>query len=420
MKTIGFAATSLLLASTVLGACSSDSDTDNPAGLIEVTASGEQLALQGFAFPPSGDSPYFVDGWEVKLEHLYVTFDNVVVSEGPDTSPTDQLQKGKDVARVTGPWAVDLAKGGPLDAKSQGAQAIKITEIPGKNLDGNKAFSADTTYAFGYDIVKASANAQKLNLSGEDEVAYGEMTQQGFTVLYVGTATFKGASCTPADEHLDELPKTVHFRFGFDAATTYVNCQNPDLGGDDHDSPRGLALKSNQSTVAQLTVHPDHPFWDARIEDAPLRFDAFALVAHAKSKGESATNPVTLDDLAGVPFAPITAGGETLVNRTCSPATGGAATDLSYDPEGESFADLAQFMRYLQRSQGHLNSDGLCAVQGIEHSHDHEGEDHDDHDHEPSDAGAVETDGGSCAPEGGHCDVSAECCSNDCHDDHCH
>ena len=44
MKTIGFAATSLLLASTVLGACSSDSDTDNPAGLIEVTASGEQLA----------------------------------------------------------------------------------------------------------------------------------------------------------------------------------------------------------------------------------------------------------------------------------------------------------------------------------------------------------------------------------------
>jgi hypothetical protein len=192
------------------------------------------------------------------------------------------------------------------------------------------------------------------------------MIQKGVTVLYVGTATFRGSACTPADPKLDVLPKVVNFRFGFDTATTYVNCQNPDLGGNDEGSPRGLALKSNAPTVAQLTVHPDHPFWDARIEDAPLRFDALALVAGAKNKGDSESNALTLDDLAGIPFAPIYAGGSTLANRTCAPApapTGSA--ELTYDPEGETFADLAAFMRFLQRSQGHLNADGLCAVQGL-------------------------------------------------------
>lgn len=349
-----------------LVACSGDAATKDPAGLIEVTASGEQLALEGFGFPPSGDEPYFVDGWEVKLSHLYVTFDNVVVSEGPDTSASDQLQKGPDVAKATGPWAVDLAKGGAAPAKSEGAQAVKITEIASQNLNGDAAFVADTKYAFGYDVVKAAASAQRVNLDAADDANYTEMVQKGYTVLYVGTATFRGNACTPQSPALDALPKSVSFRFGFDAATTYVNCQNPDLGGDEEGSPRGLALKANEATVAQLTIHPDHPFWDARVEDAPLRFDALALVAAAKSKGTSDATALTLDDLAGIAYAPVYAGGNTLQNRTCSPApapTG--AADLTYDPEGETFADLAAFMRFLQRSQGHLNADGLCAVQGL-------------------------------------------------------
>ncbi len=348
----------------VLCACSGDTTSSRPAGVIEVTASGEQLALAGFGFPPRDDAPYFSDGWQVKLSHLYVTFDHVRVSEGPDTSASDQLQKGEDVAIVAGPWAVDLAKGGGVAAKSEGAQAVKLTEITGQNLKNDAPFSADSKYAFGFDIVKAEGAAQRINLDDGDDANYTEMVQKGYTVLYVGTATFVGGTCSPTDPSLDELPKSVHFRFGFDAATTYVNCQNPDLGSTDEGSPRGLALKSNEPTVAQLTVHADHPFWDARIEDAPLRFDALALVALAKNKGASDAEALTLEDLAGVPFVPIYAGGKTLLNRTCapaSPATGSAM--LSYDPAGERFPDLATFMRFLQRSQGHLNADGLCAVQ---------------------------------------------------------
>ena len=165
-----------LLACSTLPACSDDAGTDNPAGVIEITASGEQLALQGFGFPPVGDAPYFVDGWSVRLEHFYVTFDHVLVSEGPDTSASDQLQKGKDVASATGPWAVDLAKGGPLAAKSEGAQAIKLTEIATQNLTGGAPFSADTKYALGFDVVRASAEAQRVNLGGDDAANYAEMT----------------------------------------------------------------------------------------------------------------------------------------------------------------------------------------------------------------------------------------------------
>lgn len=389
-----------------LVACSSSSE--NAAGVIQVTASGETLALSGFSFPPSDDGPYFVDGWELKIDHLYVTFDNVVISDSPDAAPGDQLKKGNDVAHAKGPWAVDLAKGGPLAGKGSGSQAIAITEIS-KQDDGD-SFVADQKYAFGFDIVAANANAQRINLDGGDDTAYAEMAQKGYTVLYVGTATFKGASCSSSDESFTHLPQQVHFRLGFSRPTTYINCQNPDLGGDDHDSPRGLALKTNEPTVAQMTVHADHPFWDARVEDAPLRFDAFAFVAHEKNKGDSAQNPLTLEDLSGVPFSPIASGGETLLERTCAPApTPSAAGPMAYDAEGESFADLGAFVRYLQASQGHLNADGLCAVEGIEHSHDHD-HDHDDHDHEP----------GTCGAAGAHCDDDAECCSGECHTDHCH
>ena len=42
-------------------------------GSIQFTASGEVLALGGYAFPPANpDDPAFVDGWEVKFTKLLV------------------------------------------------------------------------------------------------------------------------------------------------------------------------------------------------------------------------------------------------------------------------------------------------------------------------------------------------------------
>src|SRR5579862_9546226 len=85
---------------------------------VQVTASGEVLALDGYAFPPAmqGD-PDFVDGWQVEFTKFIAVFDNVTLAENPDTVPTDQSKTGKIVAKISGPWAIDLHRGGALPGK---------------------------------------------------------------------------------------------------------------------------------------------------------------------------------------------------------------------------------------------------------------------------------------------------------------
>src|SRR5687768_2632308 len=101
MKKIGIAA--LALASTLF-ACASDSehqDHDTPS--LTVTISGEGAALSGFSFPSAANEPSFVDGWEVKFDRILVTVDNIVLTDNPDMSPTDQSVTGAVVAKATGP-----------------------------------------------------------------------------------------------------------------------------------------------------------------------------------------------------------------------------------------------------------------------------------------------------------------------------
>jgi hypothetical protein len=206
-------------------------------------------------------------------------------------------------------------------------------------------------------------------------------------VLLVGTATFKGTDCDPAgNATLARLPAKVNFRLGFRTPVSNVNCQNPDNKGQPvqgEDAQRGIFMKRNEATTAQLTFHVDHPFWDANEEDAPLRFDAFAAVAYnkwlagadagtASDAGADAASDggpqtpaelsVTSEDLAGVDFTAFRAGGSTLPSRTCGPAKTASPGGLAYDPKGETFADFAAFSAHLQTTMAHLNADGLCAV----------------------------------------------------------
>lgn len=84
--------------------------TDPGKGGILFAASGEVLALTGYPFPPVNDGdPAFVDGWDVHFTRLLVTLDNITLSNGPDVTPGDESCTEPTVAKVTGPWAVDLS-----------------------------------------------------------------------------------------------------------------------------------------------------------------------------------------------------------------------------------------------------------------------------------------------------------------------
>ncbi|MGA7122066.1 MAG: hypothetical protein WBY94_18310, partial [Polyangiaceae bacterium] len=294
------------------GLCSFRSPTDPGPGGILFAASGEVLALTGYPFPPVnvGD-PAFVDGWDVHFTRLLVTVDKIRLSSNPDLSPGDQSQTGPLLAEVLGPWAIDLAHGDPSYLPGKGGPGEEA--VPIASLGRASAFATDgTRYAFGFDLIAATTETadsrptMNVNIDAAGLADYEDMVQRQCTVLYVGTATFKGdpsfAGCIDA-EHAT-WPTTVDFRLCFQSPTSYVNCQNPDndpaMAFPNEEHQRGIAFKSNQSVIGQVTVHTDHPFWDSVLHDSPAHFDQFAARVVGQDGGTAPT--VSLDLTKGVDY----------------------------------------------------------------------------------------------------------------------
>jgi hypothetical protein len=255
-----------------------------------------------------------------------------------------------------------------------------------QNRNGNQPFATDgTRYAFAFDVIPAAATAVNVNLDAAAMSDYQQMVADQCTVLYVGTATFKGGT---VPGHTDcntgayaNWPSTVHFRLCFKSPTTYANCQNPDndparaLSGEEHE--RGIAFLAGQSVVGQVTIHTDHPFWDSVLHDSPAHFDQFAARVLGPAADAGAPT-VTLEMTRGVDYTAYTdALGKPLAWRYCidpptdvHPMLSGT---MAFDPQsvphatGEDPAtglrDYQDFATYDQSTQGHLDSDGLCAVE---------------------------------------------------------
>lgn len=342
-----------------------------------VTITGEASATEGVAFPPAagGGEPYFLDGWEVKYEHVLVTVGAVTLAEGPETNPNDQSVTGAVVAEAAGPWAVDLAKEGPLDAKEQNGKAFALVRVANQNKkSGAPAFDPTARYAMSYSLVAAAKGAQSVNLDAAAEAAYREMAQNGWTVMLIGTATWKGDLGSPACRSTNpaydfgRFPKAVQFRFGFKTPVNYANCANPELTPADS---RGVQTQSSAEVLSQLTLHLDHPFWEALTEDAPLRWDALAARKSVASGAGPALAELTTADLALDFQAPRDAQGAAIPWRTCGPSQANERTSgtVSFDPVNvpvsptggaAGLKDLADYMTYNLSSFGHLNNDGLC------------------------------------------------------------
>lgn len=352
-----------------------------PSGSIDnsllVTITGEANATEGTGFPPppGGGEPYFVDGWELSYEHVLVTVGKVTIANGPETNPNDQSVTGPVVAEALGPWAVDLAEQGPLASKEQNGHAWPLTRITAQDKQiGTPAFSPTERYALSYSLVAAQEGARNVNLDDAAQTAYRTMAQNGWSVLLQGTATWKGDQGTPSCRSTSttydfaRFPRAVKFSFGFAAPVTFKNCVNPELQPTDS---RGVQTASNAQTLAQLTFHLDHPFWESLAEDAPLRWDALAARKSVAAGMGPASVELSTADLAFDFLAPRDAQNAPIPWRTCGPVEAGERTSgtVSYDPVNvpvnpaggtSGLADLADYMKYNLSTFGHLNNDGLC------------------------------------------------------------
>lgn len=372
-----------VLAMTMAAACGDDGGTGGgPAGggspsgsgTIAVQISGEEAGTDGFLFP-TGSEVTIADGWEIKFDHVLVTIGTITISDNPDKDPSDQSATGDVVADAVGPFAIDLSKEGTVPGAGGEGTATPLVKIENQNKNGNAPFAADQRYAFSFDTVTASASATKVNFEGDaaSEDAYALAVDGGCSVLYVGTATFKGTTCESSDDgyDFDAIPSTVPFSLCFKAPTHYLNCQNEENQGDpfpDEEFQRGIPILANTESTAQITLHLEHAFYSDIEHEPAIYFDQLA----AALVGQPAGTTLTLDMLAGVDPTGFTDGaGDPLPWRVCdgsslpadpqrSFATGSIPVGPGEDP-ATGFRDYVDFVNYVTSSQGHLNGgEGLC------------------------------------------------------------
>lgn len=341
-----------------------------------VTVTGESGATAGLPFPPSasGTSAWFIDGWELRFSHVVVTVGEVTLHQTPERNPNDPSQTGPLVAELIGPWAVDLTKPGSLASKELNGTSVPLGRLTNQNrVPGSPAFDSTTRYALGFTLMRPVGEVKNVNLDAEAQSALRTMHERGWTVWMQGVATWRGEASTPpcrqtADYDFTRQPREVRFSFGFTAPVTFKNCLNPEL---QPSSSRGVQTQVGAETVAQLTFHLDHPFWEALEEDAPLRFDELASLG-SRASGPVSTVSLTEADLVGVDFQGFAdAQGHSIPWRTCGPAATGERTTgtLAWDPVNvpanplggsAGLKDLADYMTYNLSTFGHLNNDGVC------------------------------------------------------------
>jgi hypothetical protein len=334
-----------------------------------VTVSGEDLAGLGYDWTSSslsdGDPPAFVDGWAVKFEHVIVTVANIHVNEDPDKDEGNPQDVGALVASADGPWAVDVTIGGDVVGKSESPDEKTIPIAAFAEQDDGTPFDPESSYAFSYETVAASADAKLTNLDAEGLELYAEAQDKGWSMILAGTAIYKGPE-PEVGSVFASIPTEVKFTLGLKNPSSYLNCRNTDLTAVGDEFPRGIKASPTKSTTVQITIHTDHAFWDTlNVEGTPLHFDPIA--ANASSYGTpSEPGVVSIEDLADVDVTGLTTkDGETLPWRSLVSDYTAPAGQMKYDANGTSFRQansLAAYLAYSAASGNHMNADGECEI----------------------------------------------------------
>ena len=361
---------------------------------IEVTISGETLGENGLPFQPvnQGD-PQFVDGWSVSFEKYIVVIGNVRLSPGA-TQYTDQEQLNAIAATKPGPFVIDVHQ---LSTDGFNGFVGADGEEPAGGIfkwdtqDDGTPFDSSTLYAFSYDTVPAQYPATQVNLTADDVAIYDTMVKNHWNkyiearASFVATGQYPDAATEAKFEALAggvyngsagvyTTPPQVHFAFGWNDATSSINCINPFNGDMDEANlaNRGVQPNTNGATIAQVTIHTDHVFWDKlKQEGTPLRMDYIAAWAGSDTN----TTPLDLGTLADKPLATTFADGTPLPDRApyLNNPTGTFTSDqtnpaqVTLDLNGVPASDisgLSAFMAFSAQSQTHLNANGLCYIVG--------------------------------------------------------
>lgn len=325
-----------------------------PSGPIEVSITGEEAVVDGLIYKqaPVAGTLVFVDGWTVKFSRYLTVISNIRLAQ-PGSDPGQQQIVGPTVAESRSPMVVDLVKG----------LSVPLTRFS-EQLDG-QPFDTTTRYAFSFDVVPYSTLAMQKNLTADaaTTAALALMQQRGYSTYLEGEATH--APYDPGDPAIfQSFPTRVRFQLGFGQEVSYLNCSNPDNGGDEA-ANRGIQPRQDGVATAKIAMHVEHTFWDKlNVENPSLRFDPLAARSVVTQQGGELVGALDMDALMGVPVS-------ALVDRNNQPVLDRGSVagyvrkpgPLAYDTNGTpGVSTLRAFAIFSSQAMAHLNGEGLCYV----------------------------------------------------------
>ena len=323
-----FSQRSSLILAGALAACSDGSD-DAGSGTLTVLLEPEDVIVRGLE---AGDSAANVrDGWSVSFEKYVVAIGHVDAHLGTD----------EDVV-----------------AEDDAVHAVDLTQLPTTGLqlwELNDLQRGRWEFFF----EQAGAAGAKRHESVE-QADFAEMADNDYTYLIEGKLSkADGQSCPPSrlaepgdresnGEKSGDDPcydvSEVTFSFGAEAETVYGPCETDGLPG------FSIAAESRQAM--SVSIHGDHIFFNGFPEggeagvtrlaqwlaDCDLNLDG-TVTREELEQIEPAQLP-QLDDrfqLGGSPISPLT--------------------------------NMYEYVRSQLKTQGHVNGEGECPIDGVEHDH---------------------------------------------------
>jgi hypothetical protein len=312
------------------------SEPGESTGTLSVLLESEDTITQGIA---AGEGiGEIADGWQVRFDKFAVTVGDIDVHFATD----DDEQ-----------------------AHDEKLFVVDLTSVPGSGwplwtLEGLRA----GRWEFGYATSGAAHGAKRhKSVTSED---FEQMVDADATYLLQGTITqAQGRSCPPPDlaQPGEQAPEganqgghacypnpTLSFRLLPNAETVFGPCQV--------DGVPGVSIPSGGTQTVAATIHGDHLFFNGfptGAESGTSRLAQWLADSDLNLDGE-----VTQEELESIPRSAL------------------AELDDRYQWSGAPIEveNMWQFVVAQLKTQGHMDGEGECAVDGeaAEHEHEHEDE----------------------------------------------
>jgi hypothetical protein len=254
---------------------------------------------------------------------------------------------------------IHLATDAAVTRQSSAIYAVDLTHLPTAGLDLWKLGDLRKgRWEFFFEQASAKDGAQRHESLSESDFA--QMVDNDYTYLIHGTLTHpQGRSCPPVElaEPGSKQPNTqssgadpcydaseVHFEFGVESETVFGPCET--------DGVPGFSIAADSQQTVSVTIHGDHLFFNGFPEggeggvtrlgqwlaDCDLNLDG--TVTRAELEQITPAQLTELDDrfqLGGSPIVPL--------------------------------KNMYDYVRSQLKTQGHMNGEGECPIDGTDHTH---------------------------------------------------